>query len=277
MKRMPKVSRVKVHIGHLDWMIYPRHPRYQRSKVLDGGGAIRSAFESTSLNWVPDSESVVTSSAEFRSEIGFGEVASAGWSRHSGVALDTAGAADFGVPIDLDAVFTRGGEELIALLDYSVRAVHCDVLFEFLVREYQQQPTGLKAVALYDGFCAPPAPARLSVPDVLPPQATQLEGALRPFQANVRQAEAARSNGTLVPPPLLPPGYLFDSVAAQVRQRSVAWEAVSRLYNPALSPIKNLPEGRMNAGQRHFVEKVWEPKLRPYLVSAGFRRVMSIG
>ncbi len=181
------------------------------------------------------------------------------------------------MPIDLDSVFFRGGEELIALLDYSVRAMHRDVLFEFLVREYRQQPTSSKAVALYDAFCAPLAPARLGAPEVLPPVANQLEAALQPFQANLSQAEAARINGTLVPPPLLPPRYLFDSVAAYVRQRSVAWEEVSRLYNPDLSPIKNLPEGRMNATQRHFVEKVWEPKLRPYLVSAGFRRVASIG
>ncbi len=52
---------------------------------------------------------------------------------------------------------------------------------------------------------------------------------------------------------------------------------IRETYDPALEPVENLPGGKMTAGQRMFVERVWRPKLRPHLVQAGFLRVASIG
>ena len=76
----------------------------------------------------------------------------------------------------------------------------------------------------------------------------------------------------------IPAKYLFDAVIAAVT--SDVREVVRRIretYDPALEPLENLPGGKMTAGQRMFVERVWRPQLRPYLVQAGFTRVASIG
>ena len=112
------------------------------------------------------------------------------------------------MPVDIDEIFTRGGKELIDLLDHAVRAV--------------------------------------------------------------------RAAATVAPPLILPPKFLFDTIDLKLRRESSRLRAVSRRYRPNRSPLENLPGGRMNAGQKYFVEKVWEPNLRPRLVSAGFRRVGSI-
>ena len=180
------------------------------------------------------------------------------------------------MPIDLDKIFDGGGKELIDLLDYGVRAVRLDLIFIFLVQEYRLHPTTPKAVALYEIFCATPAPARLRAPEVLPPINLQIEAALRPLRLNLTQVEAARASGASAPPWILPPKFLFDAIALYLREKSPALRAVRRRYQPKRTPIANLPGGKMNAGQRHFVEKIWEPKLRPWLVAAGFRRMGSI-
>jgi hypothetical protein len=75
---------------------------------------------------------------------------------------------------------------------------------------------------------------------------------------------------------LLPPKYLFDALDLHLRNNSRGLRAIKRNYRVRLSPVKNLPGGRMNAAQRHFVDRVWEPMLRPRLIMAGFRRVTAI-
>jgi hypothetical protein len=180
------------------------------------------------------------------------------------------------VPIDIDEIFTRGGKELVDFLDYAVRAVQTDVLFGFLVREYRDHPTTPKAVALFDIFCAPRAPARLSVPDAIPPINLQIAAAMSPLSLNLTQIQAARTGAVVAPPLILPPQYLFDAIDLHLRKKSSGLRTVRRRYRPDRSPLENLPGGRMNAGQQFFVEKVWEPNLRPRLVAAGFRRVGSI-
>ena len=174
---------------------------------------------------------------------------------------------------DIQAVFSRGGEELVNLLDYCVRSVQVDPVFVFLVGEYRMHPTTPKAVALYDVFCAPQAPARLSAPgDLLPPQSLRIEIAVRPLRLNLDHVRSLESGA---PPLILPPHFLFDAVAQQIQETSAAFRHIKRRYKPQRTPLENLPGGRMNAGQRHFVEQVWEPSLRPLLVAAGFRRVSS--
>jgi len=180
------------------------------------------------------------------------------------------------VPIDIDAIFARGGERLIALLDYGVRSVQPDLLFVFLVEEYRQHPTTPKAIALYDVFCAPQAPARLSASEMLAPFSLQMETAMRPLRQNLAQVETARTKATARPPLILPPKYLFDALDLYLRKNSPGLRGIRRRYRPSLPPVKNLPGGRMSASQRHFVDKVWEPILRPRLVAVGFRRMTAI-
>lgn len=178
--------------------------------------------------------------------------------------------------IDIDDVFTRGGKELIDLLDYAVRSVRTDLLFIFLVHEYRQMPTTPKACALYDFFCAPLAPARVSAAELLPPVNPHLAVTMRPLQINLAAVTAAQAGGTAMPPPFLPAKFLFDALDLHIRKRSPAIRSVKRRYRPERSPVQNLPGGKMNVGQRFFVDRVWEPVLRPRLVSAGFRRVSSV-
>ena len=175
-----------------------------------------------------------------------------------------------------DVIFRRGGKALIDLLEFSVRAGHTDVVFVFLVEEFRQHPTAPKAVALYDIFCAPQAPARLSAPEIIPPSNIRLEAVIRPLKLNLAQRKGARSGATVAPPPILPAKYLFDSIDFHLRENSTVLRAVRRNYRIRRTPLENLPGGRMTAHQRRFVEKVWEPQLRPRLVEAGFRRVASV-
>jgi hypothetical protein len=180
------------------------------------------------------------------------------------------------VPIDIDDIFRRGGRKLVNLLDYAVRSIQPDVIFIFLVEEYRLHPTTPKAAALYDIFCAPQAPARLSAMEVLPPANVQIEAAIRPLRLNLAQVQAAAAGSPIVAPLLLPPKYIFDSIVLHLRKTSRGLRAIKRHYRPSRSPMMNLPEGRMNEAQRYFVDKVWEPNLRPRLVAAGFRRMNAI-
>jgi len=75
-----------------------------------------------------------------------------------------------------------------------------------------------------------------------------------------------------------PPRHLFDAVrAAVLAEDNAVIQAIQATYRPELSPIENLPGRRMNASQRFFVERVWRPQLRPFLVRSGFPRISSIG
>ena len=180
------------------------------------------------------------------------------------------------MPIDIDAIFSRGGKDLIALLDYGVRSVRPDLLFVFLVQEYRQHPTTPKALALYDIFCAPHGAARVSALEMLSPNVLHLENAVRPLRLNFAQVQEAVAKAVAAPPLILPPKFLFDALDLHLRKKSPALRSVKRRYRPDRTPLENLPRGRMNAGQRFFVERVWEPSLRPQLIAAGFRRMNSV-
>jgi hypothetical protein len=68
---------------------------------------------------------------------------------------------------------------------------------------------------------------------------------------------------------------LFDRIAEDlITDREGRIAAIARNYDPALDLAHNLP--RRTAGQRHFVENVWKPLVRPHLVAAGFWRVQTI-
>jgi len=70
---------------------------------------------------------------------------------------------------------------------------------------------------------------------------------------------------------------LFDPIARSVQNDAEgAFARLELRFNPQLSPHENLPGGRMNAGQRYFVEKIWQPVVRRRLVTAGFWRIANI-
>jgi hypothetical protein len=179
------------------------------------------------------------------------------------------------MPIDLDDIFTRGGKRLIDVLNYCVRSVQMDPVFAFLVEEYRLSPSQTKAVALYDMFAAPGAPARINAAALLPPR----ELALQIVIENLRRPQPRLDSTEIGPLRLqVPPGkYIFDALALHVRKNGRgAMARITRRYSLKLTPTENLPGRRMTAGQRHFVDQVWQPRIRLTLVAAGFRRIANI-
>jgi hypothetical protein len=176
------------------------------------------------------------------------------------------------MPIDLDKVFSRGGGELIEVLNFCVRSVQMDPIFAFLVDQYRVSPTAAKAVALYDMFLAPAAPGRINAAEHLPPRDLGLQVLVQSFRGG--------SGPQLSGAPILkvqPGKFLFDAVALHLRKnRRGAIAKIKRRYNPELSATENLPGGKMTIGQKRFVEQIWQRRVRPALVVAGFRRIANI-
>ena len=169
----------------------------------------------------------------------------------------------------------------MGLLEFCVISVKLDPVFAFLVGEFQMHPAAAKAIALYDVFCAPGSRARISVIEALPPRNLQLQEAVEKLRKGYQAARCAESgdagleDSSIAPPEPLPEKYFFDAVAARVWQGREL-QSVAESFDPARTPQDNLPNGRLTDGQRLFVDKLWEPTLRPYLVSAGFRRIANI-
>lgn len=165
--------------------------------------------------------------------------------------------------VDLDNVFAAGGQDLVDVLNYCARSVQMDPVFAFLVHDYRLLPNPGKAIALYDTFIAPGAPARLDASDLLPPRDLSL----------AKQIETLRRSRT----PVTPGKWIFDALDQHVRNnRRGAIARIKRRYNFKLTPTENLPGKKMTASQRQFVDQVWQPRIRPVLVSAGFRRIANI-
>ena len=176
---------------------------------------------------------------------------------------------------DINEVFSKGDKPLIEFLDYCVRSIQMDLVFMFLVREYHNGPTAAKAAALYDLFCAPNAPGRLSVREVLPPYDVRLREAISLLTRSTPVSDTDPALQTDFGPPLLPAKYLFDSVVRELEKRAAASSYVRR-YKPSRTPLENLPNGKMTQAQRHFVENIWQPVIRPQLVAAGFWRIATV-
>jgi hypothetical protein len=174
---------------------------------------------------------------------------------------------------DVKEVFRKGGQPLLAFLEYCVRSVRMDPVFVFLVREYRDLPTVSKALALYEVFCAPEALAKISLRRDL-----RIRTAVQPLlDRRTQERESAALPDAVPLPPLLPPKHLFDLVVQQLEESpGNTLRTVCECYDATRSPLENLPGGKMTEGQRAFVEKLWEPILRPQLVTAGFRRIANI-
>ncbi len=180
------------------------------------------------------------------------------------------------MPINLDELVAGGGKELIDLLHFSVLSVQLEPLFVCLVQDYRGNATVQRAVALFDAFLAASAPARIRAEAVLPPRDLRLE--------SIVQAWRERQSGLAGPPlpgerpvVLLPPRDLFGAVVAYLRdQPDGPLQQIARAYDPGRTPHENLPGGKVSAGGRYFIDKVWQPRVRPLLAAAGFRRVAAI-
>jgi hypothetical protein len=189
---------------------------------------------------------------------------------------------------DVERQFIIGGKPLLDFLTFCVVGMNVEPLFAFLVQEFRVNPTEAGALALYDCFCAPGAPARLRhAADVLPPRNIRFEQEVQRFR------ERRRLAAVLVPPPRddatedeyegppsMPPvpKYIFDVIIQYLRElpENPILEP-GRTYDPNLTPAQNLPGGRMTQGQRYFVDKVWQPRVRPDLVRGGFWKVATVG
>lgn len=184
------------------------------------------------------------------------------------------------MPLSTEEIFRRGGRELVDLLEYLVISFQMDPVFLFLTSEYRSQPTADRAVALYDVFCAPRAEARVSAVHSVAQRGLSLQKEVESMRAARERATKPHSarSGPAPGPPLMAPRYLFDAVVNELNETTVegTLAALRDHYDPERSPHENLPGGRMTAGQRAFVEQVWEPRLRPCLVAAGFRRIANI-
>ncbi len=182
------------------------------------------------------------------------------------------------VSINIKHTFARGGKELIDLLEYCVFSMKMDVIFLFLAEEYRRQPGDLKAIALYDVFCAPNSPAWLSARSLLPPFDLRTQMAVQPLKDRRDRIQSALQAGSeLVVPPVIPGNFLFDNITRELREHPESvMRQIGEHYDPALTPLQNLPGGKMTASQQAFVDRLWEPELRPYLVAAGFRRIANI-
>ena len=206
---------------------------------------------------------------------------------------DTAGGgpqAGRRVPIDFEDLLTRGGDELLRFLHYCVYSVELAPVFVMLAGEYRLRPTVAGAIALFENFCAADAPARIAAEAVLFPRDMRLDQSIAHLRRQEKRFEdaarevasqpASDSPGTRrpMPPPPAPLIYLFDHVVAHLLADAAGpVRAAARVFDPHREPLKNLPGGKLNAGQRAFLENVWRPRIRPRLVAAGFWRAATLG
>lgn len=180
--------------------------------------------------------------------------------------------------VDIGEILLKGGEERVALLRYCVMSVTLEPVFVFLTHEYRLRPTHGAALALYDVFCAPEAPARVKALGALPPRNLRLLAAAQSIRQQWTRLQSSddTAEGSSVPMSQ-PHRNLFDFVAETVRNDPGGpYAQVGGRYDPRLTPQQNLPGGRMSAAQRRFVEKVWRPLARPRLVAVGFWQIANI-
>jgi hypothetical protein len=188
------------------------------------------------------------------------------------------------VAIDVEAEFARGGRTLLDFLTYCVMARRLEPVFAYLVRDYRTRPTPAGALALFDSFLAPQAPARLTrVASHLPPRNIRFQMEVERFRpvsgpTGSPAPTAGADRGGAPPPSSTPvPRYLFDVLVERMREDQDPVLLPGKAFDPALTPAANLPGGRMTEGQRAFVERIWQPDVRPRLVAAGFWRVATVG
>jgi hypothetical protein len=160
----------------------------------------------------------------------------------------------------------RRSKGMLDFLDYCVRSMQTDPVFVFLVQEYRCNPTIPKAVAIFHTFCSPGAPAKLSIDT----DDQHLLNAIRPITVSWTRMQAALvfgpGNGAPPPPP---PSWLFDGLAQQIMRGGIVGK-LKEMYQTERAA------DRINRVEQHFVEKIWQPIIRPHLVAAGFWRIAEV-
>lgn len=180
--------------------------------------------------------------------------------------------------IAIDRTLAAGGAGRIALLRYCVISITPGPLFLFLAQQYRLRPTHSGALALYDVFCEPQAPARLPDYALLPPRQLGLLAAMAPIRAQWSQVQspAARDPETDIAI-ATPARHVFDTLVTGLRADASGLSArLAATFDPELTADENLPGGKMSAAQRHFVDRVWVPIAKPRLVGAGFWQIADI-
>jgi hypothetical protein len=169
--------------------------------------------------------------------------------------------------MDVLETLDRRSKGTLDFLDYCVRAMQLDPLFVFLAQEYRINPTIPKAVALFHTFCAPVAPAKVSIE----PDHERMQHLMRPITVSWTRMQAALVFGPgNAAPPIPPPPALFDSVTDKIMRAGMIGQ-----LKQAYQARHDQPED-INRIQQHFVEKIWRPIIRPHLVAAGFWRIAEL-
>lgn len=169
--------------------------------------------------------------------------------------------------MQLSETLDRRSKGTLDFLDYCVRAMQLDPMFVFLAQEYRINPTIPKAVALFHTFCAPVAPAKVSVE----PDEEQLQRMMGPITVTWTRMQAALVFGPgNAAPPMPPPPSLFDSLVDKIMRNGVLGK-MRRAYQARHDAVEET-----NRVQEHFVERIWRPIIRPHLVSAGFWRIAEV-
>lgn len=177
----------------------------------------------------------------------------------------------------IEGLLARGGAARIALLRYCVLSRTMEPLFLFLVGEYRLRPSHARAVAMFDLFCDRQAPARLKCPLLMSPASRGLHTAIATLRRQWAQMQSPEPpDPDTVVPVTVPARNLFDPVATALADPQGRVAELGRRYDPALDPVENLPGRRTTPAQRHFVERVWKPVVRPRLVDAGFWQLGTI-
>lgn len=181
--------------------------------------------------------------------------------------------------VDIDETLKRGGAARLDFLRYCVMSINIEPLFLFTAGEYRLKPTHLGALALYDAFCATDAPARLSAHELLPPRELGVAAEISRIRDrwNAMQTTPEVDDDMRAVPPW-PSRALFDALVKGVRADThQKLTAIAAAYDPKLTPLENLPGGKLSAAQRQFVDRVWIPVVRPRLTAAGFWQVATVG
>lgn len=180
--------------------------------------------------------------------------------------------------VDIPEILAKGGAQRLAFLRYCVLSMSMEPVFVFLAGEYRLRPGHAAALALFDVFCAGQAAARLPAYELLPPRELLVEAAIVRIRTQWTQMQSPQPpDEESAIPNTTSPRNLFDAIVRGVWQDAQGRLALmSSTYDPVLTPEENLPGGKLTAGQRHFVEKVWHPVVRPRLVGVGFWQIATV-
>ena len=184
------------------------------------------------------------------------------------------------MPVSLEEVYQQESRLRLEFLQYCIFTKRLEGIFLHAAAQFRSHYTIDKALALYDCFCAEKAPARLGYPQFLPPMNQSISWTVQRIRQSMKLASEFVPSEEEPDPPVIvqPHRYLFEPLekAMWLDPNSSARQAASE-FNPELTALENLPDGRLTMDQRRFVSEVWFQLLRPALSSAGYRHLITLG